>query len=649
MAIPPKNREEKDIKILAKGLERTPFLQKAFMEYGEDFLRGLCHNLVLFKKKKGEVLFRKGDPPLRLYIVLTGSVETFVYQEDGTREVLSVLRSQHSFGDMALTSERPREAHATCLEDTEFAILDKPTYEELLAKEKLRKIYSLRDFLEDLFIFQGISASGVMESLQFLKFGIFHHEHLIVKEGEIPQCIYIVRFGSVRLSRVFSKEQSLPFYSRPPEWPDDKKSTITREVDVCLLGPGEIFGDLELVKEEPFRFSIRCHSDQVEVIKISKENFFGFFMNENSLFRDLKVEKSSKQNIEAVVRKKRSFYSKIIERRSKEFRERTAEFIAPVPQGFLKAKIDKRDLIGSDKADDLQLTNYREAQKKFGHPVKNEEGSSLDKVQREKILEERTKNFEKAHAKDLDLTKKKIEMKTGVYKKKDNERFRVFTTPKKQEILKEIILSAMDKSIDFMDSLSSEPFEPRGPFLGVKTLSDAKNGQNEPKKEEQNNKSVILSGNSRAGKSPIDRRRKSMEKLVESRFQGSQEKEMKLRRNDGHQEQSGKRNQTQNERENHKGKRENGASFKPGETRGLFNQRKRISSSLEKKNERQKGELFVPKGINGQFMRFHRVDQKNKWDLPFLIKVRENENLVKNSLKNRKKGISKEEKSHKIP
>ena len=88
--------------------------------------------------KRGEILFRAGDPGDALYIVERGKVEVL---GDGARDAqtpgdaIAVLGAGHAFGEMSLLSGDPRTATIRAVEDTDLLKIDKTVFDRLVATD----------------------------------------------------------------------------------------------------------------------------------------------------------------------------------------------------------------------------------------------------------------------------------------------------------------------------------------------------------------------------------------------------------------------------------------------------------------------------------------------------------------------------------
>jgi CRP/FNR family transcriptional regulator, cyclic AMP receptor protein len=71
------------------------------------------HSIVHIRTfEKGEIVFRKGDPGVGLYIVRSGSVENYNEFPDLTRVKITDLAAGNFFGEISLLNDSPRSATA---------------------------------------------------------------------------------------------------------------------------------------------------------------------------------------------------------------------------------------------------------------------------------------------------------------------------------------------------------------------------------------------------------------------------------------------------------------------------------------------------------------------------------------------------------
>lgn len=68
--------------------------------------------------EKGEVVFRKGDPGVGLYLIRDGAVEIYNEFPDMTRILLANLHSGDFFGEISLLNDSPRSATVVAVRTT---------------------------------------------------------------------------------------------------------------------------------------------------------------------------------------------------------------------------------------------------------------------------------------------------------------------------------------------------------------------------------------------------------------------------------------------------------------------------------------------------------------------------------------------------
>ncbi len=76
----------------------------------------------------GRVLFRKGDPGDRLYVVLAGRISIGTTSEDGKEVVFNVLGRGAVFGEIALLDGKARTADATAMTECHLLVLERKDF-----------------------------------------------------------------------------------------------------------------------------------------------------------------------------------------------------------------------------------------------------------------------------------------------------------------------------------------------------------------------------------------------------------------------------------------------------------------------------------------------------------------------------------------
>ena len=94
-----------------------------FARLADPELADLATRVRLRSFRRSEVIFRKDDPGMHLYLVLDGAVKIALPGELGQEALVGIMRPGEFFGELALFDRTPRSATAAALEDTRVALL----------------------------------------------------------------------------------------------------------------------------------------------------------------------------------------------------------------------------------------------------------------------------------------------------------------------------------------------------------------------------------------------------------------------------------------------------------------------------------------------------------------------------------------------
>jgi CRP-like cAMP-binding protein len=117
-----------DAAALRAAIEAVPL----FRDMGRDELDALAGELRPRRYRRGEVIFRTGDPGDGLHVVLAGRVKIASVSDTGVEAILATLRPGAFFGSLALLDGAPRSASATAIDATETVILPRDQFRRLV-------------------------------------------------------------------------------------------------------------------------------------------------------------------------------------------------------------------------------------------------------------------------------------------------------------------------------------------------------------------------------------------------------------------------------------------------------------------------------------------------------------------------------------
>ncbi len=124
-------RKGKDRDDIFKVMKNVPI----FSELNEKEMEELEKIIHRRGYKKGEPIFRMGDPGLGMYIIIKGSVNIAEEKVDGEMTTIAVLEKGAFFGDLALLDEAPRSASAIANEDSDILGFFRPDLLDFLYRK----------------------------------------------------------------------------------------------------------------------------------------------------------------------------------------------------------------------------------------------------------------------------------------------------------------------------------------------------------------------------------------------------------------------------------------------------------------------------------------------------------------------------------
>jgi CRP/FNR family transcriptional regulator, cyclic AMP receptor protein len=100
---------------------------------------------------KGTVLFQEGEPGKDMFVLQSGKISISKKVRD-VEKILAMLGPGEFFGEMAIISNKPRNATATVMEDAKLLVIDPKTFEAMIrgnAEIAVRMIKKLAERLSE--------------------------------------------------------------------------------------------------------------------------------------------------------------------------------------------------------------------------------------------------------------------------------------------------------------------------------------------------------------------------------------------------------------------------------------------------------------------------------------------------------------------
>ena len=213
-------------------------------------LRELLLQATIRRMSPGHVVFEENDFTDSLYMILDGEVGISF-----PSRLPLFLKQGAFFGEMSLLSGRRRSGTVTTVSSSTLLEVPRKTMLQLMANEP-----TVKRFLNETFIARAIQTylmrEGGEEFVQDLarraEIKSFRKDEVIFKEGDIGDAFYLIRSGSVKIS----------------------KREREREVVLKYLPAGQYFGEIALLNpQDSHRIATVTATTQTDVILIRKDDF----------------------------------------------------------------------------------------------------------------------------------------------------------------------------------------------------------------------------------------------------------------------------------------------------------------------------------------------------------------------------------------
>lgn len=112
----------------------------------DEALRALAARVVTRSFPKDSIVFKEGDLPDALYIVVSGRVKIYLRDGQGKELVLSTKGPGEYFGEMML-DDKPRSASVATMEPAEFGVLSRAQFTSFMLEHPEVALQLIRDLI----------------------------------------------------------------------------------------------------------------------------------------------------------------------------------------------------------------------------------------------------------------------------------------------------------------------------------------------------------------------------------------------------------------------------------------------------------------------------------------------------------------------
>lgn len=192
----------------------------------------------MFEKtvENGDHVIKQGDDGDNFYVIDKGRFDIFV-DVDGQPRLVGRYRNEGFFGELALMYNMPRAATIVASSPGSLWALDRVTFRRIVLKAAFLKRKAYEGLLESVPMLKSLDAYERMNVADALQSKVFEDGELIIKQGDVADCMYFVEEGRVRI--VMRGK------------PEANHLTGEEEVEVNIIEKGGYFGELALVTHKP--------------------------------------------------------------------------------------------------------------------------------------------------------------------------------------------------------------------------------------------------------------------------------------------------------------------------------------------------------------------------------------------------------------
>jgi putative YpdA family bacillithiol system oxidoreductase len=218
-------------------------------------LRELMLQATVHHTRAAQVIYREDDFTDTLYFILDGKTGvTFRAQLPGDRPV--IMSRGAFFGEISLLSGRRRSGTVTSVGPATLIEVPRKAMLRLMATEP-----GVKRFLDETFIVRALRTSIMpdmeddlaQELARHAQIKSFKKDEAIVKQGEVGEAFYVVRSGSVKVT----------------------KREGDKELVVKYIPAGQYFGEMALLDvQDPTRKATVTATTRTEVIELGKDDFW---------------------------------------------------------------------------------------------------------------------------------------------------------------------------------------------------------------------------------------------------------------------------------------------------------------------------------------------------------------------------------------
>lgn len=320
------DRDNADLRAISSLIANVKFFES--LKHFKSTFKEVCINLTYEFFEKGRYIFREGEYGDKFFILIQGEAGVLItIKEKGENIIKEVLvyRDGAGFGELALTDRRPRAASILAKSDCHLAVLDKISYNRILASLLKQKRMDLIDFLQTQALFKTWTRGSLLKLSYCFEEKTYKKGRIIYMEDQVMEHLYLLKEGEVKISKNIKIGfiENCDNLSRAAV---HLKKIYRHKADMSILSQGEWVG-INDIDSPTYTSTCTCISNETKMLMISKQDFIQRLNN---------VESQNIINTDKFLRN--SIHENSIKSITKIIKERIS---SPYKKLFIEKSIDK--------------------------------------------------------------------------------------------------------------------------------------------------------------------------------------------------------------------------------------------------------------------------------------------------------------------
>ena len=198
--------------------------------------------------RQGDCVIWEGDSGDSFYILESGTCSVVK-----AGNVLSFQQKAGSaFGELALIHGAPRAASIRAIEDSKLWFVGRRHFRRVISEMENGMRNMQIKFLQNISLFQNLNSKVMGRIAEAMKVAKYEDGDRIIKQGDIGEEFFMIKSGNVIVTQKTGK--------------GEVEKTLTRS------GPGDYFGELSLIKNQPRAASVTA-TGPIECFTLDRKNF----------------------------------------------------------------------------------------------------------------------------------------------------------------------------------------------------------------------------------------------------------------------------------------------------------------------------------------------------------------------------------------